>query len=73
MFTTDEIKNVCTRFFYQDNKLCYQIILSFNNRIERLSKEFFDYKEYQHYHDNLINKITLEDKEELNHYQVLSN
>jgi predicted DNA-binding protein YlxM (UPF0122 family) len=51
-----KIKNLSTKFFYKGNQLCYQIMVSYDNRL-LLYKNFEDYQAYKEMHDHLIDAL----------------
>lgn len=56
LLQAEKIKNLSTKFFYRDNQLCYQIMVSYDNRL-LLYKTFDNYEAYREMHDHLINAL----------------
>ena len=48
-----DIKSICTRFFYKQDALCFQIVLNCENG-QVLYKDFDDYHQYQARHNEVV-------------------
>jgi len=57
MIKGENINSVSTKFYYKEDNLCFQIILSYGAENEVLYKEFENYSTYQQTHDDLVAAI----------------
>jgi hypothetical protein len=63
-------KKLLTKYFYQENRLCFQILLSSNNEKAILVGEFSNYSEYRKSFNALLNEIESGNIVDLNTYMA---
>ena len=51
---SSKIRNLITRFYYKENHLCFQILLSYDNDQTILYREYNDYARYKTEYNNLL-------------------
>lgn len=49
-----QIQNLVTKFYYKDNHLCFQILLSTDTNQSLAYKEYTDYSEYKKDYNQLL-------------------
>lgn len=54
----EQIKNLVTKFYYQNNHLCFQIFLLFDQDRSLIYSEHTDYAEYKKTYGDLLNAKT---------------
>jgi len=55
MLQAQKVKSLNTRFYYKEEKLCFQITLQYGE--DSLVKVFEDYPSYKKIHDRLVSAI----------------
>ncbi len=62
-YQASEIKSICTKFFYEGNQLCFQIIVNSADGLIYY-QTFYNYQEYQLKHNQIIAAINKQDTEQ---------